>query len=162
MDARLKVVGGSYSGRTIPIPRGKLVIGREEDCDLRLVSEFVSGYHCVLLLDDYTVRIRDLGSKNGTFLNGRRIGTGERILLHDDTVSVDKVTFQMDLTEASTGEPPAVLQGTGFFDGETVHLLVPAIPSRNPAASIRIYEADVEAEYGTTGLGVEQPVCVRE
>jgi len=107
MDARLKVLSGSFSGQTIQVPHGKLLIGREEDCDLRLESEFVSGYHCVLLLDDYALRIRDLGSKNGTFMNGRRIGTGEMILLHDDMVSIDKMTFQIDLAEATTGLQPA-------------------------------------------------------
>jgi pSer/pThr/pTyr-binding forkhead associated (FHA) protein len=107
MDARLKVLSGSFSGQTIQVLHGKLLIGREEDCDLRLESEFVSGYHCVLLLDDYALRIRDLGSKNGTLMNGRRIGTGEMILLHDDMVSIDKMTFQIDLAEATTGLQPA-------------------------------------------------------
>jgi pSer/pThr/pTyr-binding forkhead associated (FHA) protein len=107
MDARLKVLSGSFSGQTIQVPHGKLVIGREEDCDLRLESELVSGYHCVLLLDDYALRIRDLGSTNGTSMNGRRIGTSEMILLQDDTISIDKMTFQIDLVEATTGMQPA-------------------------------------------------------
>ena len=55
MDAKLRVVGGRFSGHTIQVSRGKLLIGRAEDCDLRPESEFVSGYHCVLLLDEYTV-----------------------------------------------------------------------------------------------------------
>jgi predicted component of type VI protein secretion system len=128
MDAKLKVLSGSFSGQTIQVPHGKLLIGREPDCDLRLESEFVSGYHCVLLLDDYTVRVRDLGSTNGTFMNGRRIGTSEMILLQDDMISIDKLTFQIDLTEATTGMqlatpgaplavPPVAFRGTGSYDG---------------------------------------------
>ena len=74
------------------------MIGREEDCHLRPESEFVSRHHCVLLLDDYTLRIRDLGSKNGTFVNGRRVGSGETILLHDDTISIGEMIGQIDLT----------------------------------------------------------------
>src|ERR1700677_1808692 len=98
MDAKLRVLGGPCSGKTVRVPRGKLVIGRAEGCDLRLSSEFVSSHHCVLLLDDYTLRIRDLGSKNGTFVNGRRVGTSVTILLHDDTISVGELTALIDLT----------------------------------------------------------------
>src|SRR6202167_5474596 len=88
MDARLRVLSGPHAGETIAIRRGKLLIGRKEDCQLRPQSEFVSRHHCVLLLDEYTLRIRDLGSKNGTFVNGRRIGSGETILLHDELISI--------------------------------------------------------------------------
>src|SRR5580704_4789454 len=103
MDARLRVVRGPLSGDTIRVPRGKLLIGRETDCHLRLDSKSVSAHHCVLLLDEYTLRIRDLGSTNGTFLNGNRIGKHEAILLHDDTVSIDQLTFQIDLSQAAVG-----------------------------------------------------------
>src|SRR5580700_2598078 len=127
MDARLRVLSGPHAGETIPIRRGKLLIGREEDCHLRPESEFVSRHHCVLLLDEYTLRIRDLGSKNGTFVNGRRIGSGETILLHDDMISIGEMSGQIDLAAAAV---PAVdlqtqsiaqlatLHGTGIFDGD--------------------------------------------
>ena len=130
MDARLRVVRGPLSGETIRVPRGKLLIGRETDCHLRLDSKLVSAHHCVLLLDEYTLRIRDLGSTNGTFLNGNRIGKHESILLHDDTISIDELTFQIDLSQptdrvATTSEEvqptvsPSALDSTGIFDGDT-------------------------------------------
>src|SRR5580704_5021570 len=105
MDAKLRFVGGPFSGQTIPVCRGKLLIGRAEDCDLRPESEFVSGYHCVLLLDEYTLRVRDLGSKNGTLVNGRRIGTGVTILLHDDMVSIGELNILVDLSPATETGP---------------------------------------------------------
>jgi predicted component of type VI protein secretion system len=124
MDARLRVLSGPHAGETIAIRRGKLLIGREEDCQLRPESEFVSRHHCVLLLDDYTLRIRDLGSKNGTFVNGRRVGTAETILLHDDTISIGEMIGQIDLTPASAASDtvslPAALHSTGVFEGDTV------------------------------------------
>jgi len=118
------------SGETIRVPRGKLLIGRETDCHLRLDSKLVSAHHCVLLLDEYTLRIRDLGSTNGTLLNGNRIGKHESILLHDDTISIDELTFQIDLSQsadrvATTPEEaqptvsPNALDATGIFDGDT-------------------------------------------
>jgi len=141
MEARLRVLSGPHSGETIEVRRGKLLIGREEDCHLRPESEFVSRHHCVLLLDDYTLRIRDLGSKNGTFVNGRRVGTGETILLHDDMISIGEMICQIDLSQVLVGRqadltpvatetPPAGLHGTGFFDGDTVQAdAPPAVPS---------------------------------
>jgi pSer/pThr/pTyr-binding forkhead associated (FHA) protein len=66
MNTRIQVVSGPFSGRTFEISRGKLIVGREEDCHLRLESEIVSRHHCAHLRDDYTLRIRDLGSKSGT------------------------------------------------------------------------------------------------
>ncbi len=103
MPVRLNVVKGPFAGDKIPMPLGKLLIGRAKDCHLRLDSPSVSQHHCVLLLDEYTLRIRDLGSRNGTMVNGRRIGTHESILLHDDTVSIDRLTFQIDLNPAAVG-----------------------------------------------------------
>jgi predicted component of type VI protein secretion system len=132
MDARLRVLSGPHAGETIPIRRGKLLIGREEDCHLRPESEFVSRHHCVLLLDDYTLRIRDLGSKNGTFVNGRRVGSSETILLHDDTISIGEMIGQIDLTPAPDAVAErAALHGTGIFEGDTVQA-ASAAPDTNP------------------------------
>jgi pSer/pThr/pTyr-binding forkhead associated (FHA) protein len=138
MNARIRVVGGPLSGETINVRGGKLLIGREEDCHLRPNSEFVSRHHCALLLDDYTLRIRDLGSKNGTFVNGRRIGSTETILLHDDVVAIGETTFLIDLNQATPPVPPAApesqvplpspaLEGTGIFEGDTVQADVPPV-----------------------------------
>ena len=138
MDARLTVLSGPLAKETMRVPRPKLLIGRAEDCDLRPDSEFVSGHHCVLLLDDYTLRIRDLASKNGTLVNGRRIGTGVTILLHDDIVSVGDVSFLVDLSQTTAGGPaadtagqsafyPAARGGTGLFEGDTVEANVPDV-----------------------------------
>jgi pSer/pThr/pTyr-binding forkhead associated (FHA) protein len=131
MDAKLSVLNGPTAGQTIQVPRGKLLIGRAEDCDLRPASEVVSGYHCVLLLDDYTLRVRDLASKNGTRVNGRRIGAGSTILVHDDVVSVGDLQLRIDLTQATAQfEPadsgtqlpvsPSALEKTGLIDGDTL------------------------------------------
>jgi predicted component of type VI protein secretion system len=147
MDARLKIFSDPSPGQIIPIPPGKLIIGREEDCHLRPTSGFVSRHHCVLLLDAYTLRIRDLGSQNGTFVNGRRIGKGEIILLQGDMVSVGDLNFQIDLTPATSEASPAVpeaqpsaspqaLEGTGVFDGDTLQAEGPrvvSLPSAPPA-----------------------------
>lgn len=57
---------------------GHCVIGRAQDCDVRLPMDFahsdVSRHHCLFEIDPPHVRVRDLGSRNGTFVNGELIG----------------------------------------------------------------------------------------
>jgi pSer/pThr/pTyr-binding forkhead associated (FHA) protein len=125
MNAKIHVVSGPLCGKTFEVSRGKLIVGREEDCHLRLDVVTVSRHHCVLLLDDYTLRVRDLGSTSGTWVNGKPIRTHEVILLHDDTVLIGGISFRIDLTQAPTEQPAEeakpssaslALEGTGVFD----------------------------------------------
>jgi pSer/pThr/pTyr-binding forkhead associated (FHA) protein len=97
MKARIRIISGPLAGQTIDLSDGTLLIGREEDCQLRLTCDFLSRRHCALELSDLTLRIRDLGSKNGTYVNGRRIGSNEEILLHDDLVAVGTMSFLIDI-----------------------------------------------------------------
>jgi hypothetical protein len=56
-----------------------------------------------LLLDDYTLQIRDLASKRGTFVNGR-VGAGDTILLQVDMVSIGEMTFLIDFNQSPRDE----------------------------------------------------------
>jgi pSer/pThr/pTyr-binding forkhead associated (FHA) protein len=121
MEARFTVISGPFRGQTFQIPRGKFIIGREPDCHLLLNGSFVSRHHCVLLMDDYTVRIRDLGSKNGTYVNGDLAPTGERILAHGDTVRVADLVIRVDL-ESVGGAMPAASLETDVVERDTTQL----------------------------------------
>jgi len=118
MNAAMKVISGSLSGQSVRLRR-KLLIGRAEDCDLRIESDFVSNYHCILLMDEYTLQLRDLGSKNGTLVNGCRVGTSAIILLHNDTISIGEVTLLIDLTPEAepTGPRPEAESSSTRSDG---------------------------------------------
>jgi len=98
MEARFSVVSGPCRGQTYQILPGKFIIGREPDCQLAVDSSFVSRHHCVFLMDEYTVRIRDLGSKNGTFVNEEPVRSGERILTHGDTIRVGDLIIRFELS----------------------------------------------------------------
>jgi pSer/pThr/pTyr-binding forkhead associated (FHA) protein len=112
MNAHLSVLRGEWDKQTFDVPQGKLVVGREVDCHLRSESAFISRHHCVLLNDDYTLRVRDLGSKNGTFVNGQRIGCAETVLHSGDLIAVGAIEFQIIVegavadvdVQASTGK----------------------------------------------------------
>jgi predicted component of type VI protein secretion system len=59
--------------REIPITREEFLIGRGRDCDLRLGSSAISRHHCLIRVRGDEALVLDLGSSNGTFLNGRRV-----------------------------------------------------------------------------------------
>ena len=58
--------------------RTMCTVGRAEDCLLRLPWLDISRHHCVLDIDPPTVTIRDVGSRNGTYVNGQRIGSARK------------------------------------------------------------------------------------
>ena len=59
--------------RSFSVTREVTVIGRREDCDLRIPVSEVSRKHCRIVMEEGAVRAEDLGSSNGTFHNGKRI-----------------------------------------------------------------------------------------
>jgi pSer/pThr/pTyr-binding forkhead associated (FHA) protein len=81
--------------RSFSITRDMTVIGRREDCDLRIPLSDVSRKHCRLIVNGETVKVEDLGSSNGTYINGERIQQAE--LLAGDTLQVGPVVFVAQL-----------------------------------------------------------------
>jgi predicted component of type VI protein secretion system len=94
LQAELKILGGKHLGKLIPLNVKKFLVGREQDCHLRPNSDLVSRHHCVFSIDDYAVRLRDLGSTNGTQVNGKNI-RGEVILKAGDQISIGKLDLEM-------------------------------------------------------------------
>ena len=84
MSAKVKLIvtAGKLQGREFVFgDRTTCTVGRAGDCYLRLPDDYltVSRHHCVFEIDPPEVRVRDIGSRNGTFVNGVKIGQrGER------------------------------------------------------------------------------------
>jgi pSer/pThr/pTyr-binding forkhead associated (FHA) protein len=62
------------SRQTVQIPENGLLIGRSPNCGLRLNDEFVSAKHCKIFFENEELFIKDLGSMNGTFIDGAEVG----------------------------------------------------------------------------------------
>jgi len=103
MHIRLKITQGSNAGKEIKVLAPKFIIGREEGCTLRINNEAISRKHCVILTTENEVVVRDLNSRNGTFVNDEKV-SGEAVLLHGDVLKVGPLPFEM-IIEQSGSKP---------------------------------------------------------
>lgn len=104
MEVKLVVANGKNVGQEIPVTGPKFLIGRADDCQLRPRSDVISRYHCVILVEESFVAVRDFGSKNGTFVNDEQI-MGEQELHDGDRLRVGQLEFDV-VSPGSTGEKP--------------------------------------------------------
>jgi pSer/pThr/pTyr-binding forkhead associated (FHA) protein len=81
--------------RSFSITRDMTVIGRREDCDLRIPLSDVSRKHCRLILNGETIKVEDLGSSNGTYINGERVQHAE--VGAGDTLQIGPVIFVVQM-----------------------------------------------------------------
>jgi len=90
MRAQLMPVNG---GDPIEVAKELTVVGRKEECDLQLDHKSVSKLHCVIVKTDGLLLVRDLGSTNGTRVNGQRIRRAA--LLPNDKLTIANYTFRI-------------------------------------------------------------------
>jgi hypothetical protein len=98
MRVQLVVVRGKPEGKVIPLVGPKFKIGRGETCHLRPNSEQVSREHAEFTISADSVVVRDLGSRNGTLVNGKAL-TAEHRLKDRDLVQVGPLTFAVSIAE---------------------------------------------------------------
>ena len=107
MKAQLIVVQGKPEGKVIPLATPIYKIGRGENCNLRPNSDLVSREHVEFNLTATQVIVRDLGSRNGTLVNGKTI-TEPYVLKDRDLISVGTLTFAIsiqDVPVVASGKP---------------------------------------------------------
>ena len=85
-DVVLAVVAGPAAGSRLPVTGAPLVVGRGDDCDLRLDDDAVSRRHLAVWYDGRRGYADDLGSRNGTFVAGQRLSPGQPVGLEPEVV----------------------------------------------------------------------------
>ena len=102
----LIVLTGKYKGKRVKLTDAETVIGRDESAKIRVATQELSRQHCLLIVSEAGVLVRDLGSRNGTFINGMPIAE-ETLLKPGDTLTTGPMTFELE-----GGEPPASKKST--------------------------------------------------
>lgn len=95
MNINLVLLKKNGSHKFFPLPSGVTVIGRRHSCDLCIPLMSVSKRHCQLNYDDGVLKIRDLGSRNGTYLNDKRID--EAVIQAGDSIKIGPLTFVLQI-----------------------------------------------------------------
>jgi len=102
MQVTLKVIGGKNDGRQIKIAVPRFIIGRGETAHLRPSSDLVSREHCEIVVGDGVVRISDLKSRNGTYINGLKLD-GPHDVCSGDSLRVGRLQFEVIVDHALAG-----------------------------------------------------------
>ena len=82
----LVLIRGAQLGRRIVLDKPELRLGRSSQCDIVVPLDGVSRQHCVFFVAERRVRIRDAGSKNGTWVQGDRVPNGASVVLTNGDV----------------------------------------------------------------------------
>lgn len=107
MQVVLRVVGGKHNGREIKLAVPKFIIGRGEGAHLRPSSDLVSRHHCGISVTDGQVIVEDLGSRNGTFVNGEQI-TEPHKARSGDQIRVGRLQFELVMDPARAAKKARV------------------------------------------------------
>lgn len=123
MKVQLIVVQGKPEGKVIPLTGPTFRIGRSPECHLKPNSDEISRNHAEFTISDSGVVLRDMGSRNGTVVNGKPLS--EPIALKNgDLIQIAKLTFAV------------IIQG---LPGEAT--VKPAAPATSPSVSAGVQQA---------------------
>jgi pSer/pThr/pTyr-binding forkhead associated (FHA) protein len=123
MKVQLIVVQGKPEGKVIPLTGPTFRIGRAPECHLKPNSDEISRNHAEFTISDSGVVLRDMGSRNGTVVNGKSL-TEPIALKNGDLIQIAKLTFAV------------IIQG---LPGEAT--VKPAAPGASPAVAASAQQA---------------------
>jgi serine phosphatase RsbU (regulator of sigma subunit) len=111
--AEISIDTGDGSRERFPLANERVTIGRSRDSDIFLPDQWLSRHHAEILRKDASFFLHDLGSKNGTLLNGEPVH-GDRRLRHGDVITLGEhvLTFSIEEAPDEDSQPP---EGTRIF-----------------------------------------------
>lgn len=112
----LGIMRPSGGGDPAPLNKDEILIGRRRTCDIQLDFENVSGKHCVLRFHKGTWYVRDLGSTNGTTVNGQRLSS-EHGLMPDDELGIATHKFYIDYDPIA---PSSLVESNHLLEEEMI------------------------------------------
>lgn len=155
MRASLVMFKADGERRDFPINKPVITIGRKHTCDLRIPLGIVSREHCRVELNDDELKVRDLGSSNGTYHNDQRVQ--EAKLGAGDTIVIGPVHFTVvvDGMPADIAEPVKTILPEGSEEVASGNSSVDALAAASEEDSDAGISSGVEASASASQRGVE-------
>lgn len=122
MDAKLVMLKQSGERKEFSLSRASTIIGRSEECGLRIPLADVSRKHCEIAVAGGKITVKDLGSANGTFVNDKQI-SGAASLKAGDRLRVGPITFALQI-----GDKPVEVPAPAAAPAEDEVVELEAIP----------------------------------
>jgi DNA-binding NtrC family response regulator len=113
--AQLRVVDGPDRGIELELPPIGVVLGTERSCDVVLTDAFVSRRHCSVIPHAHGFAITDLGSKNGTIIDG--VAVGKVVAPPGVALRIGKTLVQLMPADEAVDIPPSEGEGFGALYG---------------------------------------------
>ena len=131
----LEAVSGPITGRRIEVREGSIVrFGRTTRSDYPIAEDsYLSSLHFSVECDGVQCRVRDMGSSNGTFVNGNRIT--EQLVKHGDSLAAGETAFTIHLEEAA---PPPIPEVRSHTAVTPVYNAPPGLSMRTAAVTVPI------------------------
>lgn len=141
----IRILSGPQAGEILSLKSGSNIIGRAPHCDVKIVSSQISKEHAKVDVLDGKVVVSDLGSRNGTFVNGvqiksTRVNAGDKIALNDILIEVMPLAPQQVayLHQArkhhQTMQKQQHQQQQAFHGNAAAHMSTPPQPDSAPVA----------------------------
>jgi pSer/pThr/pTyr-binding forkhead associated (FHA) protein len=108
--ARLVLLSEGLTGRTYDLKVEKTTVGRVSDNAFEIPEASVSSHHCEIFLRGNEVLVKDLGSTNGTFINGEKISEG--VLKPGQILRVGMIEMRLETGEAAAATSKKLLDQT--------------------------------------------------
>lgn len=181
MLVRLEVSDNKSKVKRITL-QSDVIIGRSSDCNLRIASNQVSRHHCKIIVTPSQVRVMDLGSANGTFLNGELLPANKQVPISSGAqISIGPARFVARFeippeavgAPASTKEIPIVPEGMTAAEalaaaetpsGKAIQPLGGAVAGAIAAAAKAQVQAPQQieewAESGAASEAAEEPPTI--
>jgi serine/threonine protein kinase len=127
MELNLIFLENGAEESRVTLPDGEHVIGRDDACEVIIESDSISRRHARLTIAEAGVYLQDLGSANGTFINGHRVD-GRVLLESGQRVQLGTVPFEVrwslpvESSPREPAQPEQVLQGRKYEMGNVVAL----------------------------------------
>jgi pSer/pThr/pTyr-binding forkhead associated (FHA) protein len=145
--AKLIFIGEKLGGRTYEFAVEKTTVGRGDHNTLTIHDPTVSQTHCEILVNGPEVIVRDLGSSNGTVVNGERLRNEQRQLKGGQTVKFGRVEARLELERSSLSDSDTATAETAMLS-YVRHQHDQAPPPINPALlSMTLESGDTPADY---------------